>query len=110
MVLQQNSTAVATARAYLEAWETHDIDAVRAALSDDVSTTMVAADPSFPKMELNGVDVYLRELLPSKDAVVPGSTKVVDAIGDDTQALLTVTSKVKFGPEAPEQDACSARI
>jgi SnoaL-like protein len=110
MSLQQNSPAVATARAYVEAWDTHDIDAARASLADDVWMTMVAADPNFPKTELYGVEAYMQGLLQSKDAVVPGSTEVVDAIGDDTQALLTVTSKVKFDPDAPELDARSARM
>lgn len=110
MSLQQNSAAVAAARAYLEAWDRQDLDAVRAALSDDISMTMVAADPSLPKTELNGLDAYMQGLLQSKEAVVPGSTEVIEATGDDTQALLRVNSKVKFGPDAPEMDACSARM
>lgn len=110
MSLQQNSPAVAAAKAFLEAWDGHDLDAVRAALSADISMTMVAADPSFPKTELNGIEAYLQGLLPSKDAVLPGSTNVVEAIGDNTQALLRVNSKVKFAPDAPEQDARSARL
>ncbi len=110
MSLQQNSAAVAAARAYVEAWDKQDLDAVRAALSDDVWMTMVAADPSFPKTELNGLEAYIQGLLQSKDAVMPGSTEVVEAIGDDTQALLRVNSKVKFGPDAPEMAARSARM
>ena len=35
---------------------------------------------------------------------------MVEAIGDDTQALLTVSAKVKFGPETPETEARSARM
>ena len=110
MSRQQNSAAVAAAQAYLEAWDRHDIDAARAALADDVWMTMVAADPSFPRTELNGLEAYVQGLLQSKDAVVPGSTQVVEATGDDTQALLRVNSKVKFGPDAPEMDARSARM
>ena len=110
MSVQQNSAAVAAARAYLEAWDRHDLGAVRAALSDDVRMTMVAADPSFPKTELNGLEAYMQGLLQSKDAVVPGSTEVVEAAGDDTQALLRVNSKVKIGPDASEMDARSARM
>lgn len=110
MSLQQSSAAVKAARAYIEAWDRHDVDAVRAALSDDVWMTMVAADPSFPKTELQGVEAYMQGLIASKDAVVPGSTEVVGAIGDDTQALLTVKSKVRLGPDAPETDARSARM
>jgi hypothetical protein len=110
MSLQEDSAAVAAARVYVEAWDRQDLDAARAALSDEVWMTMVAADPSFPKTELNGLDAYMQGLLQSKDAVVPGSTEVVEATGDDTQALLRVNSKVKFGPEAPIMDARSARM
>ena len=35
---------------------------------------------------------------------------MVDAIGDDRQALLMVNARVKFGPEAPEMDAPAARM
>ncbi|HEU5405722.1 MAG TPA: nuclear transport factor 2 family protein [Gaiellaceae bacterium] len=110
MSVQQNSAAVAAARAFVEAWDRHDLDAVRAALSDDVWMTMVAADPSFPRTELNGLDAYMEGLLESKDAVVPGSTEVVEAAGDATQALLRVNAKVRFGRDAPEMDARSARM
>jgi len=49
------------------------------------------------------------------DHALPGTSgsgvaEVVEAISDDTQALLTVNSKVKFGPDAPEMDARSARM
>lgn|SRR5512146_3349505 len=110
MSRQQNSAAVAAARAYVEAWDRHDIDAARAALSDDILMTMVAADSTFPKTQLNGLEAYMQGMLESKDAVVAGSTEVVEATGDDTQALLRVNSKVKFGPDAPEMDARSARM
>ena len=110
MSLQQDSAAVVAVRAYIDAWDRHDIDAVRAALSTDVRMTMVAADPSFPKTELNGVEAYMEGLLQSKNAVVPGSTEVVEAIGDDTQALLRVNTKVRFGQGAPALDARSARM
>jgi SnoaL-like domain len=110
MSVQQNSAAVADARAYVEAWDRHDVEAARAALADDIWMTMVAADPSFPKTDLNGVEAYMQGLIQSKDAVVPGSTDVVEAVGDDKQALLTVQSRVKLGPDAPEMDARSARM
>jgi len=108
--VQQNSAAVAAARAYVEAWDRHDVEAARAAFADDVWMTMVAADPRFPKTDLYGVEAYMQELIQSKDAVVPGSTEVVEAVGDDKQALLTVRAKVKLGPDTPEMDARSARM
>jgi len=110
MSLQRKSTAVATARAHVEAWAKRDYEAARAALADDVWVTAIAADPNLPKTDLNGVDAYMQGLIQFADGVVPGSTEVIDAVGDDTQALLQVNAKVKFGPDAPAMDAPGARM
>ena len=42
--------------------------------------------------------------------ILPATTTVTSAVGDDTRALLHVTSKVKFGPDAPEMDHHQARL
>ena len=110
MSLQQNSAAAAAARAHVEAWSEGDYEAARAALADDVWVTVVAADPNFPKSDLNGVEPYMQGLIQFADGVVRGSTEVVEAVGDDKQALLTVNARVKFGPDAPEMDAPGARL
>jgi ketosteroid isomerase-like protein len=110
MALQQNSAAVAAARAHVEAWSRRDYEAARGALADDVWVTVIAADPTFPKTDLKGVDAYMQGLIQYADGVVPGSTEVVEAVGDDKQALLTVNARVKFGPDAPEMDAPGARM
>jgi ketosteroid isomerase-like protein len=110
MSLQQNSAAVAAARAHVEAWSKRDYDAARSALADDVWVTAIAADPTFPKTDLNGVEAYMQGLIQYADGIVPGSTDVVEAVGDDKQALLTVNARVKYGPDAPEMDAPAARM
>jgi hypothetical protein len=110
MSLQQNSAAVAAARAHVEAWARRDYEAARAALSDDVWVTVIAADPNWPKTDLNGVDAYMQGLVQFADGVVTGSAEVVEAVGDDKQALLTVRARVNFGPDAPEMDAPGARM
>jgi SnoaL-like domain len=110
MSLRQNSAAVTAACAHVKAWSERDYDAARAALSEDVWVTVIAADPTFPKTDLNGVDAYMQGLVQFADGVVPGSTEVVEAVGDHHQALLRVNAKVKFGPNAPEVDAPGARM
>ena len=72
--------------------------------------TMIAADPSFPKTDLNGVEAYMQGLIQYADGIVPGSTDVVEAVGDDKQALLRVNARFKYGPDAPEMDAPAARM
>jgi ketosteroid isomerase-like protein len=110
MSLQQNSPAVAAARAHVEAWSDRDYDAARAALADDVWVTVIAADPNFPKTDLKGAEAYMQGLIQYADGIVPGSTEVVEAVGDDKQALLTVNARVKYSPDAPEMDAPAARM
>jgi hypothetical protein len=110
VALQQNAAAVAAARAHVEAWARRDYDAAREALADDVRVTAIAADPSFPKTDLNGVEAYMQGLIQYADGIIPGSVEVVEAVGDDRQALLTVHGKAKFGPDAPEMDAPAARM
>jgi len=110
MSLQQNSAAVAAARAHVEAWGKRDYETARGALANDVWVTVIAADPTFPKTDLNGVEAYMQGLIQFADGVVPGSAEVVEAVGDDRQALLTVNARVKFGPDAPEMDAPGARM
>jgi len=110
MSLQQNSAAVAAARAHVEAWSKRDYDKAREGLADDVWVTVIAANPNFPKTDLNGVEAYMQGLIQFADGIVPGSTEVVEAVGDDKQALLTVNTRVKYGPDAPEMDAPGARM
>ena len=110
MSLEQNSAAVAAARAHVEAWGKRDYEAAREALADDVWVTVIAADPNLPKTDLHGVDAYMQGLVQFADGVVPGSINVVEAVGDGKQALLTVSARVKFGPDGPEMDAPGARM
>ena len=110
MSLQQNSAAVAAAKAHVEAWGKRDYEAARTGLAEDVWVTATAADPSLPKTDLHGVDSYMEGLVQFANGIVPGSTEVVEAIGDDKQAILRVNARVKFGPGAPEMDGPQARM
>ena len=52
-------------------WRKRDYDAARAALADDVWVTVIAADPSFSKTDLKGVEAYMQGLTQFADGVVP---------------------------------------
>ena len=110
MSLQQKSAAVAAAKAHVEAWSKRDYEAAREALADDVRVTATAADPTFPRTDLHGSDAYMQGLIKYADGIVPDSTEIIEAVGDDRQALLTVTARARFGPDAPEMDAPAARM
>jgi hypothetical protein len=79
-----DSLAVALARAHLEAWSNHDLDKARDNLAPDVQFFSPAA-------HLVGVDEYMdgpRGLAQFAKQVVPGSLKVIAAMGDERNALL----------------------
>ena len=110
MSSQQDPIAVAVARAHVEAWSNHDYDEARARLAPDVHVLAVSVDPGAPQTDLSGIDAYMEGLVQFGQIVLPGTSRVTSAVGDDARALLHVTSKVKFGPDAPEMDHHQARL
>jgi hypothetical protein len=54
-----------------------------------------------PKTDLKGVDDYMKGLILFADIVRPGSLRVNSAVGDDRNALLTVTVKTDAPPFGP---------
>jgi len=110
MSSQQDPTAVAIARAHVEAWGSHDYDSARASLAPEVHVTVTSVDPVAPKVDTAGIEEYVQGLIQFGQAVLPGTSRVDSAVGDDTRALLRVTSRVKFGPDAPEMTLHGARL
>jgi len=110
MSVQQDSTAIAVARAYVEAWSNHDYDRARQSLAPDVHVTATSVDPALPVTDLSGIDAYMEGLVEFAQGVLPGTTRVNTSLGDETTALLQVSSRVKFGPDAPEMTLHGARL
>lgn len=103
-------TAVAVARAHVNAWAKHDYDSARSRLAPDVHVAVTSVDPEAPRVDTTGIEDYMQGLTQFGQAVLPGTTKIDSVIGDDKRALLRVTSRVKFGPDAPEMTNHQARL
>ncbi|HXJ48235.1 MAG TPA: nuclear transport factor 2 family protein [Candidatus Acidoferrum sp.] len=89
-----DSRAVEIARAHLEAWTNHDLEAARGNLAEDVQFFSPAAN-------LVGIDEYMdapRGLVQFAKQVVPGSLRVVSAMGDDRNALIMYEVATEGGP------------
>jgi len=89
-----DSRAVEIARAHLEAWTNHDLEAARGNLAEDVQFFSPAAN-------LVGIDEYMdapRGLAQFAKQVVPGSLRVVAAMGDDRNALIMYEVATEGGP------------
>jgi hypothetical protein len=110
MPSQQESTAVAVARAHVDAWGVHDYDLAGAALAPKVHVMVTSVDPNTPQVDTTGADEYMDGLIQFGQAVLPGTTHVISASGDAARALLQVSSRVKFGPDAPEMTLIGARL
>jgi hypothetical protein len=110
MSVQQAPTAVAVAQAHVEAWSNHDYDAARASLAPDVHVVATTVDPMPPQVDTVGIEDYMRGLQEFAQAVLPGGTEVTAGYGDETRALLLVSSRVKFEPDAPEMTIHGARL
>lgn len=110
MSSQQDPTAVRVARAHVKAWGGHEYDSARASLATDVHVVVMSVDPDAPRVDTTGIEDYMQGLVQFGHAVLPGTTEVSSAVGDATRALLRVTSRVKFGPDAPEMTLEAARL
>lgn len=110
MSSQQESTAVAVARTHVDAWGVHDYDVARAALAPEVHVIVTSVDAGTPQVDTTGAEEYMDGLIEFGQAVLPGTTRVISASGDAARALLQVSSRVKFGPDAPEMTLNGARL
>jgi predicted dehydrogenase len=97
MAAQQESPAIAIARAHVEAWSNHDFDTARTLLAPDVRVTATATQPTRPATALTGADDYMAGLTQFAQAVVPGSLRILASAGDERNALLMLTIEVKVG-------------
>jgi len=97
MSAQQESPAVAVARAHVEAWSNHDFDTARKGLARDVRVTAITTQPMPPATDLTGADDYMIGLTQFAQAVVPGSLRVLASIGDERNALIALTVEADFG-------------
>ena len=92
------SPAVKLARAHVDAWGRKDFDTVRNALAPDVTATQSSTMPGIPRADLVGADDYMQGLISFAQSIVPGSVRVTDSTGDDSCALLMVTTPVDGPP------------
>ena len=89
-----DSAAVLLALAHLEAWTNHDFDSVRRNLAQDVQFYSPAAT-------LVGIEEYTeapRGLRQFAMQVVPGSLRVIAAMGDEQNALIMYEVSTAGGP------------
>ena len=89
-----DSRAVALARAHLEAWTSHAFDTARGNLAEDVQFFSPAAN-------LFGIGEYMdapRGLVQFARQVVPGSLRILAAMGDEQNALIMYEVSTEGGP------------
>ena len=91
------TTAVAAALDHVQAWSNHDFALARAGLAEDVHVIALTTSPYPPTTDLHGIEDYMAGLTQFAQGFLPGSLRVASAIGDDRNALLTVTVEVDFG-------------
>jgi hypothetical protein len=75
-----------------------------------VHVVVTSVDPEAPWVDTTGIDDYMHGLIQFGQALLPGTSHVNSAIGDDTRALLQVTSRANFGPDAPQMTLHGARL
>lgn len=79
--MSDHSTPAAVARAFTQAWTSHDMDTAGSYLTDDIVF-------DGPLGHVNGKQTYLEGLRGLTQALGVTGARVVAAFGDETQALI----------------------
>ena len=95
------SKAAEIAIKHVEAFSNHDYETARSLLADDVHFILITSIPGFPNpLEGKGVEEFMKALS-SGNTLIPGSFQVIHSIGDDHQALITVSVKGTLPTQEP---------
>jgi hypothetical protein len=108
--MSAQATAVTLATAHIEGWSKHDFDSARAGVADDVKVSVTSTNPTLPETRTSGIDDYMTGLIAFGQAVVPGSVRVLSAIGDERNALIMLTIRAAFPPSGQEVTLPGARL
>ena len=107
---KSESLAVTVARAHIEAWSNHNWEKARESLAPDIHVTATTTQPIMAATDLRGIDNYMEGLKKFTQAVVPGSARITSSIGDESNALVTVTVRAAVGPGRSELTLPGARL
>ena len=110
MPIDQESAAVALARAHAEAWGHHDWDKARRMLAPDVHVTATSTQPIMNPTDLTGINDYMDGLLKFAEPVEPGSAHVIASVGDERNSLILLTVKTALGPDGEKVTLPAARL
>ena len=110
MSAKPESSAVAIARAHVQAWAGKDYDTTRSMLVPDVHVIAMTTNPALPQTDLTGADAYMEGLIAFADPIVPGSVHQLASAGDEHSALLLLDLQVAGGPFGAGAHAPCARL
>jgi SnoaL-like protein len=110
MSAKPESSAVAIARAHVQAWAKKDYDTTRSMLASDVHVIAMTTNPALPQTHLTGADAYMAGLVAFADPIVPDSVNELASAGDERNALLLLDLQVAGGPFGAGAQAPCARL
>ena len=83
-MMQQETPAVAIARAHIEAWSHRDWEKTRELLAPNVHALVTGTQRD--TAEFTGIENYMERKKKGAQLVEPGSAQVISAIGDERNA------------------------
>jgi SnoaL-like domain len=110
MPIDQESAAVALARAHAEAWSNHDWDMARKMLAPDVHVTVTTTQSIMNPTDTTGIDDYMDGLIKFAEPIEPGSARVIASVGNERNSLILLTVRTALGPDGEKVTLPAARL
>lgn len=89
--------AVAVARAHVEAFTNRDFATAKSLLAKDVQFNVLTTTPNMKGLS-GEYEQFVEGIKAFGEAIVPGSVRIIDELGDDTRALLVFSYLAPWGP------------
>ena len=93
---QTEPRAVRVAREHVQAFTRRDYEKSAAMLAKDVQFTVMTTTPRMPALN-GGFVEFMNGIRAFGDAIVPGSVRVIDALGDENRALFVFSYEAPWG-------------
>jgi hypothetical protein len=97
--MNQNSRAVTIALAHIDAWSHHDWDKTKEMLAATIHALVTSTQPRFSGSEITGTEKYMELKMKAAQLIEPGSVQVLSTIGDDMNALITISFRIGLGTD-----------
>jgi SnoaL-like domain len=105
----KETKAVSVARAHVEAFSNRNYEKAERLLADDVHFTVLTTTPNMETLDNVSIPEFMKALRTFGEAIIPGTSSILEEWGDQTRALLIMSYEAAWGADGKRIKLIGAR-